>query len=63
MCSDRRHPLFRNLDSTVTVDVVRVKSYVNSLLGAINIQVAIVRQKINESFIAEVFLRHVYVEA
>ena len=55
MCSDRRHPLFRNLDSTVTVDVVRVKSYVNSLLGAINIQVAIVRQTINESFIAEVF--------
>ena len=55
MCSDRRHPLFRNLDSTVTVDIVRVKSYVNSLLGAINIQVAIVRQTINESFIAEVF--------
>ena len=55
MCSDRRHPLFRNLDSTVTVDVVRVKSFVNSLLGAINIQVAIVRQTINESFIAEVF--------
>ena len=55
MCSDRRHPLFRNLDSTVTVDVVRVKSYVNSLLGAINIQLAIVRQTINESFIAEVF--------
>ena len=53
MCSDRRHPLFRNLDSTVTVDVVRVKSYVNSLLGAINIQVAIVRQTINESFIAD----------
>ena len=55
MCSDRRHPLFRNLDSTVTVDVVRVKSYVNNLLGAINIQLAIVRQTINESFIAEVF--------
>ena len=55
MCSDRRHPLFRNLDSTVTVDVVRVKSYVNSLLGAINIQVVIVRQTINESFIAEIF--------
>ena len=55
MCSDRRHPLFRNLDSTVTVDIVRVKSYVNSLLGAINIQLAIVRQTINESFIAEVF--------
>ena len=56
MCSDRRHPLLRNLNSTVTVDFVRVKSYVNSLLGAINIQVAIVRQTINESFIAEVFL-------
>ena len=63
MCSDRRNPLLRNLNSNVTVDFVRVKSYVNSLLGAINIQVAIVRQTINESFIAEVFLRHVYVEA
>ena len=51
MCSDRRHPLLRNLNSTVTV--VRVKSYVNSLLGAINIQVAIVGQTINESFIAD----------
>ena len=55
MCSDRRHPLLRNLNSTVTVDFVKVKPYVNSLLGAINIQVAIVRQTINESFIAEVF--------
>ena len=51
MCSDRRHPLLRNLNSTVTVDFVKVKPYVNSLLGAINIQVAIVRQTINESFI------------
>ena len=53
MCSDRRHPLLRNLNSNVTVDFVRVKSYANSLLGAINIQVAIVRQTINESFIAD----------
>ena len=50
MCSDRRHPLLRNLNSTVTVDFVKVKPYVNSLLGAINIQVAIVRQTIHESF-------------
>ena len=53
MCSDRRHSLLRNLNSNVTVDFVRVKSYANSLLGAINIQVAIVRQTINESFIAD----------
>ena len=30
--SDRRHPRFRNLNSTDSVDVFRVKSYVNSLL-------------------------------
>ena len=30
--SDRRHPRFRNLNSTVSVDVVRVKYYVNSPL-------------------------------
>ena len=32
MLSDCRHPHFRNLNSTVPVDVVRVKSYVNNLL-------------------------------
>ena len=31
MLSDCRHPRFRNLSSTVPVDVVKVKSYVNSL--------------------------------
>ena len=31
--SDCRHPRFRNLNSTVPVDVVRVKSYVNGLLN------------------------------
>ena len=30
--SDGRYPRFRNLNSTVSVDVVRVKYYVNSPL-------------------------------
>ena len=34
--SDHRHPRFRNLNSTVPVDVVRMKSYVNSLFNSIN---------------------------
>ena len=29
MLSDCRHPRFRNLNSTVPVDIVRVKSYVS----------------------------------
>ena len=29
---DRRHPHFRNFNSAVAVDVVRVKSYVDSFL-------------------------------
>ena len=29
---DRGHPCFRNFNSTIPVDVVRVKSYVNSFL-------------------------------
>ena len=31
MLSDRWHPRFRNLNSTVSADVVKVKSYVSSL--------------------------------
>ena len=31
-CSDYKHPFFRILSSTVSVDVVRVKSYVNQPL-------------------------------
>ena len=31
MLSDRNHRRFRNFNSTVPVDVVRVKSYVNRL--------------------------------
>ena len=34
--SAARHPRFRNLNFTVPVDVVRVKSYVNSLFNTIN---------------------------
>ena len=29
--SDRRNPSFRNSDSTISIDVIRMKSYVDSL--------------------------------
>ena len=31
MLSDRRHPCFRNFDSIVSIDVIRMKSYLDSL--------------------------------
>ena len=31
MLSDRRHPCFRNFDSVVSIDVIRMKSYLDSL--------------------------------
>ena len=37
--SDCRHPRFRNLNSTVPVDVVRVKSYLDNLLNSTRVPV------------------------
>ena len=31
MLSDRRYPSFRNFDSTISIDVIRMKSYMDSL--------------------------------
>ena len=31
MLSDRRHPCLRNFDSVVSIDVIRMKSYLDSL--------------------------------
>ena len=47
MLSDRWHPRFRNLNSTVTVDVVKVKSYVNSLFNSMRVPVRISVNKHN----------------
>ena len=35
LLSDRRYPNFRNLDSTVSIDVIRMKSYMDSLLDSL----------------------------
>ena len=43
MYFDCRHPGFRNLNSTAPVDVVRVKSYVNSLLNSMRVPVRVFR--------------------
>ena len=47
MLSDRRHPRFRNLNSTLPVDVVRVKSYVNSLFNSTRVPVRVWVNKLN----------------
>ena len=41
MWSDCRHPRFRNFNSTVPVDVVREKSYVNSLCNSTRVPVRV----------------------
>ena len=47
MLSDHRHPHFRNLNSTVPVDVVKVKSYVNSLFNSMRVSVRVLVNKLN----------------
>ena len=47
MLSDCRHPHFRNLNSTVPVDVVRVKSYLDSLLNSARVPVRVSVNKLN----------------
>ena len=51
MLSDCRHSRFRNLNSTVPVDVVRVKSYVHSLLNSTRVPVRVSVNKLN--FVSE----------
>ena len=49
---DRGHPCFRNFYSTIPVDVVRVKSYVNHLIGthAVNPACVPIRITINNLY-------------
>ena len=47
MLSDRWHPRFRNLNSTVPIDVVRVKSYVSSLSNSKRVPVRVLVNKLN----------------
>ena len=47
MLSECRHPSFRNRNSTDPVDVVRVKSYVDSLLNSTRIPVRVSGNKLN----------------
>ena len=47
MLSECRHPSFTNLNSTDPVDVVRVKSYVDSLLNSSRIPVRVSGNKLN----------------
>ena len=42
-----RHPSFRNLNSTVPVDVVRVKSHVDSLFNSTRLPVRVSVNKLN----------------
>ena len=44
---DRGHPCFRNFNSTIPVDVIRVKSYVNSFLDPTCIPVRISINKLD----------------
>ena len=47
MLPDCRHPRLRNLNSTVPVDVVRVKSYVDTLLNSTRVPVRVSVNKLN----------------
>ena len=44
---DRGHPCFRNFNSTIPVDVIRVKSYVNSFLDPTSVPVRISINKLD----------------
>ena len=45
--SDCRHLRFRNFNSTVPIDVVRVKSYVNSLVNSTRVPVRVSVNKLD----------------
>jgi len=44
---DRGHPCFRNFNSTIPVDVIRVKSYVNNFLDSMCVSVRILINKLD----------------
>ena len=45
--SDRRYPSFRNFDSTISIDVIRMKSYMDSLFDPTCVPVIVTINKIN----------------
>ena len=47
---DHGHPCLRNLNSTIPVDVVRVKSYMDSFLDPMSVQVRIAINKLTLSW-------------
>ena len=45
--SDRRYPSFRNFDSTISIDVIRMKSYMDSLFVPTCVPVRVTINKLN----------------
>ena len=46
MLSDRRHPCFGNFDSVVSIDVIRMKSYLDSLFDPTCVSVRVMIDKL-----------------
>ena len=47
MLSDRMYPCFRNFDSTVSIDVIRMKSYLDSLFDPACVSVRVTINKVD----------------
>ena len=47
MFSDRRHPCFGNFDSVVSIDVIRMKSYLDSLFDPTCVSVRVTIDKLD----------------
>ena len=47
MLSDRRYPCFRNFHSAVSIDVIRMKSYLDSLFDPACVSVGVMIDKHN----------------
>ena len=45
--SDRRHPSFRNFDSTISIDVIRIKPYMDSLFDPTCVPVRVTINKLD----------------
>ena len=46
MLSDHRHPCFRNFDSVVSIDVIRMKSYLDSLFDPTCVSVRVTIEEV-----------------
>ena len=47
MLSDRRYPSFRNFDSAISIDVIRMKSYMDSLFDPTCVPVRVTINELN----------------